>query len=45
MRYNDFLSVIGPAGCGKSSLLYSLMDETTVIKGNKVVKGKIAYVE
>lgn len=28
LRKGDFLAVIGQVGCGKSSLLYSIMDET-----------------
>ena len=45
MKKGDFLTVIGKVGCGKSSLLYSIMDETVHKSGDKQIIGSIAYVE
>ena len=45
MKRGDFLAVVGQVGCGKTSLLYSIMEETGVMKGNASVIGSIAYVE
>ena len=39
------LAVIGKVGCGKSSLLMSIMDETILTQGSKQISGSIAYVE
>ena len=41
----DLLVVVGKIGSGKTSLLYSIMDETVNKKGTHEIKGKIAYVE
>ena len=45
MKPGDFLTIIGQVGCGKSSILYSIMGETCITKGTKQVQGSIAYVE
>lgn len=45
LKKGDFLAVIGQVGCGKSSLLLSIMDETVLKKGNKSINGSLAYVE
>lgn len=45
MKRGDFLAVVGQVGCGKTSLLYSIMEETGVMKGTSSVVGSIAYVE
>ena len=45
MKSGDFLAVVGQVGCGKTSLLYSIMDETIVNGGTSSVVGSIAYVE
>ena len=37
MKSGDFLVVVGQVGSGKSSLLYSIMDETVHKKGIKEV--------
>ncbi|XP_023233967.1 multidrug resistance-associated protein 4-like [Centruroides sculpturatus] len=39
----ELLTVIGPVGSGKTSLLMSLLGEIPVISGKISVKGKIAY--
>lgn len=45
MKSGDFLVVVGQVGCGKTSLLYSIMDETINTGGTTSVAGSIAYVE
>lgn len=45
MKSGDFMAVVGQVGCGKTSLLYSIMQETGVMKGNASTVGSIAYVE
>jgi len=45
MKHNDTLVVVGKIGTGKSTLLYSLMDETVKLSGTQTVRGSIAYVE
>lgn len=41
----ELLIVVGSVGCGKSSLLHSLMSESNKTGGECSVRGKIAYVE
>lgn len=45
LGHNGFLAVIGKVGSGKTSFLYSLLNETIKISGDHKVRGKIAYVE
>lgn len=45
LRMGDFLTIIGPVGSGKSSLLHSIMEETIQGRGRKQIHGSIAYVE
>lgn len=45
MKIGDFLVVVGQVGCGKTSLLHSIMEETLVSAGSSIVEGSIAYVE
>lgn len=45
LNLGDLLIVVGKIGSGKTSLLYSLMDETVKKSGTHNVRGKIAYVE
>ena len=35
LKYDDLLIVIGEVGCGKTTFLYSIMDETTLNSGTK----------
>lgn len=37
--------VVGQVGCGKTSLLYSIMQEMEVLKGKSFVNGSVSYVE
>jgi ABC-type multidrug transport system fused ATPase/permease subunit len=39
------MMVAGKIGAGKTSLLYSIMEENRKLSGNLQVKGRIAYVE
>jgi len=41
----DMLAVVGQVGCGKTTFLQSIMQETIIMKGDLEVKGSIAYVE
>ena len=45
MKLGNFLCVVGKVGCGKTTFLQSVMEETQVMKGNFRVNGSIAYVE
>lgn len=45
MIQGELLVVVGKIGSGKTSLLYSLMDETVKKNGQHTVRGKVAYVE
>ena len=45
LQKEDLLVVVGKIGSGKSSLLYSIMDETLKKAGSHKVNGTIAYVE
>ena len=45
MKPGDFLTVVGQVGSGKTSLLYSVMEETKLQKGTFKIEGSIAYVE
>ena len=45
MMQGELLVVVGTIGSGKTSLLYSLMDETVKKNGQHTVRGKVAYVE
>jgi ABC-type transport system involved in cytochrome bd biosynthesis fused ATPase/permease subunit len=45
MTKNNFTVVVGKVGCGKTSLLFSIMDETKHKRGSKNVQGSLAYVE
>ena len=39
----DFVAIIGPVGCGKSSFLLGLMGEIPLTSGNLKVNSNIAY--
>lgn len=45
MKPGDFMVVVGQVGCGKTSLLYSIMQETILQEGTVSVAGSISYVE
>jgi ABC-type hemin transport system ATPase subunit len=45
MKAGDMLTVVGPVGCGKTSLLFSVMEETSMQGGSSTINGSIAYVE
>lgn len=45
MMQGELLVVVGKIGSGKTSLLYSLMDETVKKNGKHTIRGKVAYVE
>ena len=44
IKENKLVLVTGPVGCGKSSLLLSILDELPPTKGEILHKGKIVYV-
>jgi ATP-binding cassette subfamily C (CFTR/MRP) protein 4 len=41
---NELLAVVGPVGCGKSSLLLALLGEMPFIKGDIKLNGSVFYV-
>ena len=45
MESGELLGVAGPVGCGKSSLLGTILRETVIVEGEVRTRGKIAYVE
>jgi len=45
MKQGNFLAVVGQVGCGKTTFLQAILQETVVMKGNLKVNGSIAYVE
>jgi ABC-type polysaccharide/polyol phosphate transport system ATPase subunit len=45
MKQGDFMTIIGSVGCGKTTVLFSVMQETQIMKGKCDIQGSIAYVE
>ena len=45
MKNSGLLVVVGQVGCGKTTLLYSIMEETRIAYGESHVSGTVAYVE
>ena len=45
LKKRDLLTVVGKSGSGKTSLLYSILGETTLLKGDHHVAGKIAIID
>ena len=45
MKKGDLMIVVGQVGCGKTTLLHSIMEETKRMSGTVNIKGSIAYVE
>ena len=41
----DFIVIIGPVGCGKTSLFNAIMKELDIIRGDVKVNGTVSYVE
>ena len=39
------MTVVGKVGSGKTSLLYSIMEETYILKGSRTIHGTLSYVE
>ena len=37
--------MVGQVGCGKTTILHSIMEETKLCSGKQVIEGTIAYVE
>lgn len=40
----DLLILTGPVGCGKTTFLLSLLNETSILSGSLQIKGKVALV-
>ena len=40
----DLVFITGPVGCGKSSLLYAILQEIPLLKGNVSCHGKVSWV-
>ena len=45
MKSDSCMMIVGKIGCGKTTLLYSIMSETSHVDGKSDVRGKIAYAE
>ena len=45
LKRGQLLAVIGSVGCGKTTLLHSVMEETTRTCGTQKVTGTVSYVE
>ena len=43
LRQGAFVGVMGPVGCGKTSVLMALIDEMPRVKGRVVVRGAVAF--
>ncbi|KAG8186529.1 hypothetical protein JTE90_023957 [Oedothorax gibbosus] len=43
VRPGELLAVVGPVGCGKTSLLMSILGELPIVSGEVKVRGKVAY--
>ncbi|XP_038065585.1 multidrug resistance-associated protein 4-like [Patiria miniata] len=43
IQAGELLAVIGPVGCGKSSLLMSLLGEMPTVSGVNVLNGRVGY--
>lgn len=37
--------IVGQVGCGKTTILHSIMEETKLCEGKHTIEGTIAYVE
>jgi ABC-type multidrug transport system ATPase subunit len=45
LRAGELLVVVGQVGCGKTTFLKSILNETKLVRGDMEIKGRIAYVE
>ena len=45
LRSGSLLAIVGQVGCGKTTLLHAMMQETTLRHGTATVAGSVAYVE
>lgn len=45
LKKGDHMIIVGQVGCGKTTLLHSLMEEAKKISGHMNIQGNIAYVE
>ena len=41
----DFIAIIGPVGCGKTTLFNAIMRELEIVNGDVKVNGTVSYVE
>ena len=44
LKPKDILMITGKVGCGKTTLLLSLLNETSLLQGTLDIKGKVAFV-
>ena len=45
LKKGELMVVVGQVGCGKTTLLHSIMEETRLCEGKHTIEGTIAYVE
>ncbi|GFT55310.1 hypothetical protein NPIL_228742 [Nephila pilipes] len=43
VKPGELLAIVGPVGCGKTSLLMSILGELPIMSGEVKVRGKVAY--
>lgn len=43
IKPGNLMVVVGPVGCGKSSLLMTMLGEIPILSGNVEVRGKVSY--
>ena len=45
LKKGELMVIVGQVGCGKTTLLHSIMEETRLCEGKHTIEGTIAYVE
>lgn len=45
LKKGELMVIVGQVGCGKTTILHSIMEETKLCEGKHTIEGTIAYVE